>query len=106
MSARTAVQNLTPWLRPFKAASLPEVIKLARHEEEFKNILKPIITARRKAEKEEAGYEKPDDMLQWLMDDQKYGTRDDREQAKLQLGITFAAIHTTTLTATNALVLV
>lgn len=93
---------MVPWQRPFKAPSLPEVTRLAKREEEAKRILRPIVTARRKAEKEQPGYQKPDDLLQWLMDANKFSDKDDKELAKLQLSISFAAIHTTTLTATNA----
>ncbi|KAJ0368801.1 hypothetical protein COL26b_010686 [Colletotrichum chrysophilum] len=53
-----------------------------------------------------ADYEKPDDMLQWLIDAQdksKNGSRNDAELAIWQLGASFTAIHTTTATATNAL---
>lgn len=43
-------------------------------------------------------------MLQWLMDAGKYGEKPDDEIARLQMVLGFAAIHTTTLTATNVYV--
>ncbi|KAJ5019546.1 Isoflavone reductase-like protein P3 [Colletotrichum sp. SAR 10_99] len=67
--------------------------------------LGPVVTARRDA-MAKADYEKPDDMLQWLIDAQdksKNGSRNDAELAIWQLGASFTAIHTTTATATNAL---
>lgn len=102
VQALRAVQGLTPWQRWLKGSSLPEVKNLDKHEEEATRFLRPVITARRQAEREQPGYQKPNDMLQWLMDAQNFGEREDRELAKLQLTVSFAAIHTTTLTATNA----
>lgn len=102
MLALRAVQGLTPWQRWLKGSSLPEVMNLDKHEEEATRFLRPVIAARRQAEKDEPGYQKPDDMLQWLMDAQGLGEREERQLAKLQLTVSFAAIHTTTLTATNA----
>jgi hypothetical protein len=101
IQALRAVQGLTPWQRFLKGSSLPEVRNLDKHEEQATRFLRPVITARRQAEKDQPGYQKPDDMLQWLMD-QSLGEREDRELAKLQLAVSFAAIHTTTVTATNA----
>lgn len=101
VQAVRAVQALKPWARWFKGSSLPEVKVLDKHEEEAKRFLRPVVTARRGAEKE-PGYQKPDDMLQWLLDNPDIGDRDDRVLAKLQLSISFAAIHTTSLTLTNA----
>lgn len=101
IKARRAVQMVSPWLRPFKAPFLPEVKRVAEREKMAKDLLSPFITARRKAEREEAGYEKPDDMLQWMMDADKFGDKLDAEVARMQLILSFAAIHTTTMTATN-----
>ncbi|KAF5628816.1 cycloheximide-inducible CIP70 (cytochrome P450 family) [Fusarium sp. NRRL 52700] len=61
MGAQRAVQNMRPWLRPFRAQSLPELI------------------------------DRKD----------KFPDKDSQNLAKVQLGLTFAAVHTTTLTATN-----
>jgi cytochrome P450 len=102
MAARDAVMALPKWLKIIRARSLPQVKKLDRRVAEADAILRPIVEARRKAEKEDAGYQKSDDMLQWLMDGQT--KLSDRELAKMQLDLSFAAIHTTTLTATNVYV--
>jgi hypothetical protein len=47
--------------------------------------------------------EKPDDMLQWIMNQQggKFKEYSTEELARVQLSLSFAAIHTTTLTTTN-----
>ncbi|CCC14927.1 unnamed protein product [Sordaria macrospora k-hell] len=73
--------------------------------------LRPVVDARR--EKQRKGEEMDNDMLQWLMDsaDQGQGkqhgkwgedTTTTRKLARLQLVISFAAIHTTTLVTTHA----
>ncbi|GKT96318.1 cytochrome P450 [Colletotrichum tofieldiae] len=65
--------------------------------------LRPVVEARRKAA-EGSNYQKPDDMLQWMMESQKkFGQKEDRELARYELAISAAAIHTTTVTITNAL---
>lgn len=105
MKARGAIQYLPPWIRWLMAPRLPQVKRLAEREEQARAFLQPVVAARRKAEREQPGYQKPDDMLQWFIDSlKKFGNREDRELAKAQLGLSFAAIHTTTLTTTNAYV--
>lgn len=65
--------------------------------------MRPIIAARKKAEEDDDGYEKPDDMLQWLIDDQsKFGEKVVEEVAHFQLGVNFAALHNTTTATTSA----
>ncbi|KAF5714591.1 cycloheximide-inducible CIP70 (cytochrome P450 family) [Fusarium mundagurra] len=89
MGAQRAVQSMRPWLRPFRAQSLPEVKKLYQRIAEAEAFLEPV--------------EKPDDFLQWLIDGKdKFPDKNSQNLAKVQLGLTFAAVHTTTLTATNA----
>lgn len=65
-------------------------------------LLKPIVRARRLAEKQK-GYKKPDDMLQWMMDARaKQGLSDDVQWiVRQQLTLTFAAIDTTGNAVTN-----
>ncbi|GAB1316846.1 hypothetical protein MFIFM68171_07056 [Madurella fahalii] len=99
MQARRAIELVRPWLRPFKASRLPEVRKLGRRMAQADRFLRPIVAARRRM----MDSEKPDDMLQWIMDAQdKFKQYTTEELARIQLGISFAAIHTTTLTTTNA----
>lgn len=98
-----AIKGVRRWQRRLRVPWLPELKALDMHEEEATRFLRPIVTARRRAEKE-PGYQKPDDVLQWMMDTPGVGNRDDRVLAKLQLSLNFAAIHTTSMTLTNALV--
>lgn len=111
MEAQRAVERMNPWVRPIAAWRLQEVQKLAQMERDATAFLRPVVEARR--EKQRKGEEKDNDMLQWLMDsaDQGQGkqhgkwgedTTTTRKLARLQLAISFAAIHTTTLVTTHA----
>ncbi|KAJ0280642.1 hypothetical protein COL940_006139 [Colletotrichum noveboracense] len=105
VNAVLGVMGLPAWRRRFSSRRLPEVKKLFQRFKEAEDFLGPAVTARRDA-MAKADYEKPDDMLQWLIDAQdksKHGSRNDAELAIWQLGASFTAIHTTTATATNAL---
>lgn len=100
MQASQALDRVRPWMRPFIGSRLPEVRKLERRLVQADKFMRPIVAARRQLE----GPEKPDDMLQWLMDGQdntKFKQMSTEKLARLQLIISFAAIHTTTLTSTN-----
>ncbi|KAM4065581.1 cytochrome p450 [Hirsutella rhossiliensis] len=101
MTAHRAVQGTRPWLRPFLARRLPEVKQVQRRIREADAFLRPVVEQRRMAAEDES-YEKPDDMLQWFIDARGKFTRESSQDlAKIQLLLSFAAIHTTTLTATN-----
>ncbi|KAJ4286358.1 hypothetical protein N0V88_008064 [Collariella sp. IMI 366227] len=98
MTARDAVDGMRPWLRPFLANRLPEIKKLDQRLVQADKLLQPIVAARAAMK---VG-EKPNDMLQWIMDSQdKFHEFSTRELARMQLHVSFAAIHTTTLIATN-----
>jgi len=101
----TAIKALRPWLRPILAPRLPEVQRLRERERTAAEYLKPIIKQRQHAEKNDPRWQKPDDMMQWLITRcTADGTPlDVAALAKNQLGLIFAAIHTTTMTATNIL---
>ncbi|KAI1633021.1 cytochrome P450 [Biscogniauxia mediterranea] len=102
MSAQRAVQQMKPWLRPFFASRLPQVKRLDQRIKEAQAFLSPVVEKRMK-EASDPSCEKPDDMLTWLLE-RRPDFPDEKSQnlAKVQLGVSFAAIHTTTLTATNA----
>ncbi|KAL2760205.1 hypothetical protein ACRALDRAFT_2038897 [Sodiomyces alcalophilus JCM 7366] len=105
MSAVQAVSRMPVWSRPFLAPRCAEVKKVEERMKTADEFLRPIVTARREAEAAASpDYVKPDDMLQWIMDSQKkFGAKNDKELANYQLGVSFAAIHTTTMTTTNAI---
>ncbi|KAK3899167.1 hypothetical protein C8A05DRAFT_46703 [Staphylotrichum tortipilum] len=98
MEARRALDQVRPWMRPFVGNRLPEVKKLDQRLRQADKFMRPVVAARYQMRDDE----KPDDMLQWLIDGQdKFKRHTTEELARLQLGISFAAIHTTTLTSTN-----
>ncbi|KAL2135133.1 hypothetical protein VTI74DRAFT_9726 [Chaetomium olivicolor] len=98
MAARRALDRVRPWLRPFLGYRIPEVKKLDQRLIQADKFLQPIVAARRAMK----DGNKPDDMLQWLMDGQgKFKEYSTEELARIQLAISFVAILTTTLTATN-----
>ncbi|KAK0610723.1 cytochrome P450 [Bombardia bombarda] len=101
MEVQRAVSLMPLWKRPFLANRLPQVKKLDARIKKAHEFLRPVLATRMRLGKDD---EKPDDMLQWIMDTQtKSGvTATEELLAKLQLGITFAAIHTTTMSTTNA----
>jgi cytochrome P450 len=102
MIAVHVVALVPKFLRSLISPHLPPVKKLQQRIREADEFLRPIVAKRIEAAKQ-PGYEKPDDMLQWIIESQKkFGDKGDKELAKMQLGISFAAIHTTTLTTTNA----
>ncbi|KAK4464954.1 putative cytochrome P450 E-class, group IV [Cladorrhinum samala] len=101
MRARHAVEAVRPWLRPFKAPHLPEIKALRARLRAGEELLRPLLAERRNLSDTE---EKPEDMLQWILDGQsKYRPYSTEELARVQLTLSFAAIHTTTMTATNTL---
>lgn len=96
----TAIKKLRPWLRPFLAPRTPEIRRLRQREADLAKHLYPLIKQRREAAKD-PNWEKPDDMTQWMLDRGAGDNISVEELAKCQLGLIFAAIHTTSLTATN-----
>lgn len=101
----TAVHRVAPiptWLRPIMSPFLPQVKKLQERVKVADQFLRPIVEERRKGAENE-DWQKPNDMLQWIIDSQhKFGKADAQHLARVQLEVSFAAIHTTTLTTTNA----
>ncbi|KAH7398762.1 ent-kaurene oxidase [Phaeosphaeria sp. MPI-PUGE-AT-0046c] len=104
MDAVNAIKKIRPWLRPFLVPRLPEIVKLREMETRATKHLEPIVCDRVTAEKDDPSWQKPNDMLQWLLNRNSGKDALTVEQlAKAQLSLIFAAIHTTTLTATTIL---
>ena len=98
-----AVKRIRPWLRPFLASQLPEIKKLRAIEKRAAKHLEPIVRERIESEKNDPNWQKPEDMMQWLLThtaQQGYAVTVEIA-ATLQLGLIFAAVHTTTMSATN-----
>ncbi|KAG5803610.1 hypothetical protein H9Q74_010150 [Fusarium xylarioides] len=96
-----AVGQVKQWLRPLQAPSLPEIRQLNRRRKLAADFFMPVVRERIEKPKQE----KPEDLLQWLIDMQaaKYGDTSASELAKKQLDISFAAIHTTNAVALNTI---
>jgi cytochrome P450 len=102
MTAVHIIGFIPIWLRPIVSRLLPQVRKVKTRIAEAEKLFRPIVATRQKAA-ENPDYSKPDDMLQWLIDSQqRFGQLNDAKLAKNQLDISFAAIHTVTMTTMNA----
>jgi len=98
----TAIKKLRPLFRPFTAPRCPEIRRLRQREKAAADMLQPMVRQRQEAAKD-PNWVKPDDMTQWMMDRGASDNISAQELATCQLGLIFAAIHTTSLTATNIL---
>ncbi|KAI5867197.1 ent-kaurene oxidase [Durotheca rogersii] len=109
--AVTKLQLFPPWMRPAARRLVPELGAIQRDLERARAMLAPVIERRLHLERQQQDfgdddydYEKPDDFVQWLLDalpaDQK---TDYRAQAKLQLLLSAASIHTTSNLTTDCI---
>lgn len=99
----TAIKNLRPWTRFFMAPRLPEVRSLRQREKKAAELLRPLVQERRNAAKNNPNWERPDDMTQWMLDRNVDDNISIEQFTRGQLMLIFAAIHTTSMTATNIL---
>jgi len=94
-----------PFLRPLAQYFIPELRSVRADHAEAYRLLRPVLEARTNAAKKD-GYEKPNDMLQWIQD--RVATNQDvsidfKEIAKIQVLTATAAIHTTRLAIIHAI---
>ncbi|KAK1969994.1 cytochrome P450 [Colletotrichum sublineola] len=100
MAAVYAITMVPSFLRPFVAPWLPTTRALRKQFTKAEELLQPLLVAHREAS-EKGEYQ--DDMIQWILDSQqRFGTFSDHRLAIAQLDLSFAAIHTTSITLTNA----
>lgn len=95
----TAIPKLkqwSKWLRPIGQYYVPELKRVAAHRKTAEEFLRPVIKERRQLMRE--GRDLPDDMLQWMLSKSKDFNLSDDELSTIQLNLSLAAIHTTTLT--------
>jgi hypothetical protein len=102
------LKSYQPFLRPIVARGLvPGIRRVWKHQANARELLLPIIKKRRVAEAAAhtlgQKYEKPHDILQWLMDNgaKTNPPRTDANVAELCLTVGFGAIHASTITLTN-----
>jgi hypothetical protein len=95
-----AVPALKRWpkfLRPLATWFEPQVQKPKDHRKVMREILMPLVEQRREAKKR--GDPLPADALQWMLDKaDNVGLTDITELTNMQLLLSMAAIHTTTMT--------
>ncbi|KAF2131134.1 cytochrome P450 monooxygenase-like protein [Dothidotthia symphoricarpi CBS 119687] len=104
MNATDAIKKIRPLLRPVLAPRIKEVRRLDERRKSAEAYLRPIIEERQNAAKNDPNWQQPDDVLQWMINrSTSFNKASPAELAQSQLGLAFAAIHTTTLTATNIL---
>lgn len=98
-----AVRALKKWpkiIRPVARYFTPQLNLVQEHEEKARKFLVPIIQQRKAMMG--TGQEMPDDMLQWTLNkSDAHNMQDDAEIASLQLTLSMAAIHTTSMTTTH-----
>ena len=91
-------------LRPFAIFLIPGIRAIPKHLKTVSKILAPVVNQRLDAEKRDPGYEKPSDILQWIIDKCPMDLRDNIDFYTLgQLNLSFVATHTTTMASTHAI---
>lgn len=100
MNAVYKIKAINPWLRPLLAPRCKEVRQLREREQRAEEYFRPLVEERVNARETDPNWQAPDDMLQWMINRAPKNIILS-EIARSQLILTFAAIHTTTMTATN-----
>ncbi|KAI1281074.1 cytochrome P450 monooxygenase [Xylaria sp. FL0933] len=93
-------------MRPFAARFLvPAVKRVWAHEATARRLLVPIMEQRRRNEESDPNYQKPNDWMQWLMDNNEKEEKPHTfaELAHVHLLLCFAALHTSTMAVTHLL---
>lgn len=89
------LQFIPAWLRPIGQFLVSDLRKIRADIARAKAMLQPIMEERLR-DMDIPGYEKPDDLIQWLLDTLPENERTDYQaQAELQLVLSAASIHTT-----------
>ncbi|KAH6674963.1 cytochrome P450 monooxygenase [Halenospora varia] len=98
------LRSYSHFMRPFAARFLvTEIRRVWKHQATARRLLVPIMMSRSRAQMLEEDYEKPNDMIQWLMDNnaKQENPRPFARLAELHLLVCFAALHTSTLGLTH-----
>ncbi|KAI5860762.1 putative cytochrome P450 monooxygenase [Durotheca rogersii] len=91
------------WAKPIVALFIPYSYKVSWALRKAKRIVIPQILKRREEERNNPDYQKPEDFLQYLMDgSDEYSGRPDKLAHRLLI-LTLAAVHTTSMAATQTL---
>ncbi|KAI1380203.1 cytochrome P450 [Hypoxylon crocopeplum] len=96
-----AATKLKKWNRRWRWIGqyfTPEVRELFANRDKARDFLRPVLEKRRAAMK--AGEEMPDDNLQWMLNKVEEFGLTDNDMAEIQLNLSMAAIHSTTMSVT------
>jgi cytochrome P450 len=96
------------WLKPLVSIFIPYSWKVSAALRKAQSIIIPIIVQRRKDQENnevnpDPSYERPDDFLQWMMDEANEYDGQPHKLAHRLLILTLAAVHTTSMAATQTL---
>jgi hypothetical protein len=104
MDAFAAAKSIKFWpvfLRPLAARLMPQPARMHATRQEAQRLVVPVLKKRLDAIQNDPDYQKPDDIMQWMMDrlGDKAGTEEEfHHQAHLQLALAMGAIHSTNFT--------
>lgn len=102
LRAQKEIKCIHPVLRSFIAPRLPSVQRLRVREKKAAEFFEPLVQARLNSEANDPNYQQPEGMLSSLMSSGRgRGVVSAAELAKTQLGIIFAAVHTTSESMTH-----
>ncbi|KAI9926545.1 hypothetical protein ASPWEDRAFT_119143 [Aspergillus wentii DTO 134E9] len=98
------LRRLPKFLHPIVAHCLPSYWRLHSNLRTAKRIISPMVNQRRADQaKNDPSYEKPNDLLQWMMDAANENDGQPDKLAHRQLLLSLASIHTTTMSAAHAM---
>ena len=98
------LRMVPPLLRPIVQWLLPPSYRLYENLRLGKRLISSLVDERRKREAvSDTSYEKPIDILQWMMDAAVGEEGEPNKLAHRQLLLTIASIHTTTMAATHTI---
>ena len=104
--AAQAIKACHPLLRPIFQFYYPEIRRMKQHYQDVERLVIPVLKARRKAAEEYGpDYIKPYDFMQWFHERNvaEGSPYDLKGQAHMQLLISLASIHTTSMCCTHVL---
>lgn len=88
-------------VRPVAARLMPSYWRIYKNLGAAQRLLGPIIAKRKSNAKNDPDYQKPDDFLQWMMDDARPDEAHPNDIAHRQLLVSLAAIHTTSMSVSH-----
>ncbi|KAK8015187.1 ent-kaurene oxidase [Apiospora arundinis] len=101
-TAVVMLRMFPPFLHPIIARLLPSWWRAHRDIKTAHQIIGPAVRERRDKEANDIDYQKPHDLLQWMMDEAQGWETDPDSLALRQLVVNLAALHTTSMATTHA----